>query len=256
MLHSKINFRHYYPLTEVVGVFITAWSIGLCYVLCQGLDIYAYLLVCACVVYYGFDHWQDLQKLSDGYYLKYRRINLLTLVFASLIGLFIMVQSGFMQTLQAFYERFWPTVWISVAYVFLRRLHYAWVDYLKILLVALAVGLAVEVPSMGLKTVHAVLICVCNLMVFAYLERHKDELFGNRNVFQLGLKKRGLISFLIFLILLGIISDLFLDIQQGFGLTFYSFFSLMVVLSERKFRQNTYRWWLDALLPVAFLPIG
>jgi hypothetical protein len=88
------------------------------------------------------------------------------------------------------------------------------------------------------------------------MERHKDEMFGNRNIFQLRLKKNGLISFLIFLILLGIISDLFLDIKQGFGLTFYSFFSLMVVLSERKFRQNTYRWWLDALLPVAFLPFG
>lgn len=215
-----------------------------------------FFLACATMGYYSLDHWLDLKGISGKGLERYRLANGLLLFSATLFALILAASNGFVASVLSFAERFWLSGLIGVIYFLLRWVKIPLTVWLKPLLIALAAGAAIANPDLGLDLLHAALVCFCNVLVFACLERHKDLELGNPNLFNIGLEKRWLTGFIVLAILIGIVSDFLLKNSHGYGLTLYAFLSLMILLSEQKLKESTYRWWLDACLPLAFLPIG
>jgi len=163
---------------------------------------------------------------------------------------------GFMESLLSFMLRFWPTLVTAVLYVLLRSTTAKGFLILKSLLIVLGVGFAISFPCMQLKTLIAPLLCWVNVLVFACMERNKDAELSNANLFDVGFTKKRLMLVLVIVFAAGMIMQWIFFVKGGLGLSVYTFLSIIILMNESKFRENTYRWWLDALLPVAFLPLG
>ncbi len=239
-----------------MGVFITSWSVALSFWLSQGFELNMFLLALATMGYYSLDHWLDLKAITGAGLERFRLANGLLLLTATLFALILAASNGFVATVLSFAERFWLSGLIGAIYFLLRWVRSPLKVLLKPLLIALAAGAAIAKPALGLDWLQAALVCFCNVLVFAYLERNKDLELGNPNLFNSGFEKRWLTGFIVLAILFGIASDFLLEHRHGYGLTLYAFLSLMILLSEQKLKESTYRWWLDACLPLAFLPIG
>jgi len=256
LLHSKTKFRHFYPLTEIIGIFITAWAVALCYLLQGRFDNNSLLLFLATLAYYALDHGLDARRFRTESFSHYLKICLLLCALSVLAFGVLLFYFGFMESLGNFMLRFYPTSAIGLLYILLRTKTAKGFLILKSLLIALGVGFAISFPSLHGKTLIAPLLCWVNVLVFAYMERNKDAELGNANLFNNGFKKKSLLVGLVIVAIAGTIMQWNLYLHGGFGLSIYACLSIIIMVNEAKFRQNTYRWWLDALLPLAFLPLG
>lgn len=254
---SKTNLLFFYPKTELVGVFVTAWAVSLCYVLAQQPDLNGGLLFFATLGYYSIDHFFDLRRIKQENLTVFTGWYMALIVFSAVAFAGLMVLHGFSSSFNGFMLKFWPTALIGAIYFALRFFGNGWFTaLLKWPLISLSVGFAINISATDLEMEITLLVCLCNVMAFSYLERKKDAGLGNVNLFNAGLNKGVLISFLLLVFGAGIILALFYHVPIGWGATVYGMLVLMICIFETKFRQNTYRWWLDALLPLAFLPFG
>jgi hypothetical protein len=255
-LHSKTEFRHFYPLTEFIGIFITAWAIALSYGLHGQFDANTILLFLSTLGYYALDHGLDLIRFQNTSLRCYLRAYMALFVLSACVFGAVVFYAGIMESLRIFMLRFWPTLLIAALYFLVRRKTTQLFLLIKCLLISLGVGFAVSFPFLHPEILIAPLVCLSNVLVFAFLERNKDAELGNANLFHVGFKKNYLVYGLVIVSAAGIIMQWVFDFKGGFGLAIYAFLSFMILINETKFRENTYRWWLDALLPVAFLPLG
>ena len=237
-------------------MFITAWSVALCCGFHNGFDANVLLLFLSTLGYYAVDHALDIFKFRKSGLQLYLIACLLLAFAATLIFTGILVFHGFEKTWVAFTVRFWPTLLISGCYLLLRLSRASMMLFFRPLLIALGVGFAIVFPSQMNEGMVAIMVCFCNVWAFAFLERKKDAELGNTNLFNGVFEKNSLQILLLFAAITGVFSRLFFATQGGFGLAFYTVSCLLILKNESRFRQNTYRWWLDALLPVAFLPLG
>ena len=237
-------------------MFITAWSVALCCGLHNGFDANVLLLFLSTLGYYAVDHALDIFKFRKSGLQLYLIACLLLAFAATLIFTGILVFHGFEKTWVAFTVRFWPTLLISGCYLLLRLSRAPLMLFVRPLLIALGVGFAIVFPSRITESMVASMVCFCNVWVFAFLERKKDAELGNTNLFNGSFGKNSLNMVLVVTAIAGVFFRLFFATQGGFGLAIYAVSCLLILKNESKFRQNTYRWWLDALLPVAFLPLG
>lgn len=240
-----------------MGVFITAWAVTLSFTLVNEPNWNAVLLFLSTLGYYSLDHLLDLRKINSAA-LKSYRIWYGGVIVLSILGFFgLTIYLGFEQSMHGFLMRFWPTGLIGLLYMsllfFKQNLIFA---TLKLLMVAFAAGIAIAFAKEDKALITAPLVCLSNILTFSYLERKKDCVLGNVNIFRTSSNGIWLIYFLIMVAGAGILMALFFDVKYGFGAGIYSMLALVVMWNESKFRQNTYRWWLDALLPIAFLPFG
>gem|GEM_PF-2521710 len=257
MLPLKINYLFFYPKTELVGVFITAWAVSICYALVQQPDLNCGLLFFATLGYYSIDHFFDLRRIKQANLTVFTGWYLALIVISALAFAGLMVLHGFASSFNGFMHKFWPTTLIGAIYFALRFWgNGRFTAIMKWFLISLSVGFAINFPAADLETAMPVLVCLCNVMAFSFLERKKDEGLGNVNLFNAGLKKGVIISFLLMVSGAGIIMAWFYNVPRGWGAAVYGVLVLLICSLETKFRQNTYRWWLDALLPMAFLPFG
>ncbi len=256
MLHSKTDFRHYYPLTEIVGVFITAWAVALSCGLYNGFDIQILLLFLSTLGYYSIDHALDLLKFRKSELKFYLLGSLLLALMALLIFTGTLVFCGFEKTWIAFVNRFWPTLLISGIYLLVRLSRSSVLLFVRPLMIAMGVGFAIVYPVYMAESMVAAMVCFCNVWVFGFMERNKDAELGNASVFNSLFGKNSMYILLLGAAIAGVFFRLFFAVQEGIGLAFYAVFCILILKNESKFRQNTYRWWLDAVLPVAFLPLG
>jgi hypothetical protein len=254
-LHSRTNFRHFYPLTELIGIFITAWAVALSYGLQGQFDINTLLLFLATLAYYALDHGLDARRFRTESFSHYLKLCMALCALSVLAFGVLLFQFGFMESLRSFMLRFYPTLATGLLYISLRTKTAIGFLILKSLLIALGVGFAISFPSLHVKTLIAPLLCWVNVLVFAYMERNKDVELGNANLFNNGFTKKSLLVGLVIVVITGIIMQWILSVNGGYGLSIYACLSIIIMVNEAKFRQNTYRWWLDALLPVTFLPL-
>lgn len=240
-----------------MGVFITAWAVALCFVLVNEPDLNAVLLFFSTLGFYSLDHLLDLRKINSvdlkSYMIWYS--GLIVISISGFLGLTIYL--GAEQSMHGFLMRFWPTGLIGLLYLNLRFFKQDLIfATLKLLMVAFAAGFAIAFPAGDKALIVAPLVCLSNVLAFSYLERKKDYALGNVNIFRTSSNGIWLIYFIFMLSGAGILMELFFDVKYGFGAAIYSMIALVMMRNESKFRQNTYRWWLDALLPIAFLPFG
>lgn len=257
MSPSKINHWFFSPRTELVGVFITAWAVTLSFTLVNEPNWNAVLLFLSTLGYYSLDHLLDLRKINSAA-LKSYRIWYGGVIVLSILGFFgLTIYLGFKQSMHGFLMRFWPTGLISLLYLILLFYKQDKIFVtLKLLMVGFAAGFAIAFPAGHEALIVASLVCLNNILAFSYLERKKDYALGNVSIFRTSSKGIWLIYFSFMVAGAGILMELFFDVKYGFGAGIYSMLALVVMWNESKFRQNTYRWWLDALLPIAFLPFG
>jgi len=255
-LHSKTEFRHFYPLTELIGIFVTAWAVALSYGLQGQFDANALLLFLSTLAYYAMDHSLDALRFRAASLSYYLKICIMLCCLSVLAFGGVLFYFGFMESLLSFMLRFWPTLVTAVLYVLLRSTTAKGFLILKSLLIVLGVGFAISFPCMQLKTLIAPLLCWVNVLVFACMERNKDAELSNANLFDVGFTKKRLMLVLVIVFAAGMIMQWIFFVKGGLGLSVYAFLSIIILMNESKFRENTYRWWLDALLPVAFLPLG
>lgn len=255
-MHSKTNFRHYYPLTEFIGVFVTAWAIALCCGLYNGFDANILLLFLSTLGYYALDHALDIFKFRKTGLQLYLIACLLLALLAMLSFAAVLVFYGIEKTSVAFVGRFWPTLLISGGYFLVRLSRARLLLFVRPLLIAMGVGFAIVFPAQMTDCMVASVVCFCNVCAFAYMERHKDAELGNTSLFNGVFEKYSLQILLLCAAIAGVVFRLFFAVQGGVGLSVYAVSCLLILKNETKFRLNTYRWWLDALLPVAFLPFG
>ena len=255
-MRLKTNFRHFYPVTELIGIFITAWAVSLIYGLLGQFGANAIMLFLATLAYYALDHGLDARRFRNDSLSHYLKVCLLLCVVSILAFGGMLFYFGFMESLLSFMLRFYPTLAIGIFYILLRNKTSKGFLLLKSLLIALGVGFAISFPSLHINTLIAPLLCWVNVLVFACMERNKDAELGNANLFNAGCTKKSLLVGLVIVVAIGLIIQRIFSEQGGLGLSIYVFLSIIILVNEAKFKQNTYRWWLDALLPVAFLPFG
>lgn len=245
------------PKTELVGIFITAWAVFICYAMAQQPDLNGVLLFLSTLVYYSTDHFFDLRRMKRAQFTFYTRAYSAVIVFAAAFFMGLLLFYGFADTALGFMHRFWPTISLGGIYWachFLGNTRFT--GLLKWFLIAVSVGLAMDFPASFQESMLTVLVCLSNVMAFSYLERHKDKMLDNVNLFNSMFKREGLFLMLLPVVVSGIVMALFYNIPRGWGVTGYGLMMLLISAWETKFRQNTYRWWLDSLLPLAFLPFG
>ncbi len=245
------------PKTELVGVFITAWAVFICYAMAQQPDLNGVLLFLSTLGYYGIDHFFDLRRMKQAKFAFYTKAYSAVIVFAAASFMCLSLFYGFTSTALDFMHRFWPTISLGGIYWALHFLgNTRFTALLKWFLIAVSVGLAMDFPASFQESMLTVLVCLSNVMAFSYLERHKDKMLDNVNLFNTMFKREGLLILLLLVVFVGIMMALFYNISRGWGVAGYGLMVLLISVWETKFRQNTYRWWLDALLPLAFLPFG
>lgn len=237
-------------------MFITAWAVALCCGLYNGFDANVLLLFLSTLSYYALDHALDIFKLRKTGLHIYLIACLLLALLAMLSVAAVLVYYGFEKTSVAFVGRFCPTLLISGGYLIVRLSRARLLLFVRPLLIAMAVGFAIVFPAQVPVSMLASVVCFCNVCAFAYMERNKDAELGNRSLFHGVFEKNNLQILLLCAAIAGVIFGLFFAVQAGIGLAFYAVSCLLILKNETKFSQNTYRWWLDALLPVAFLPLG
>lgn len=237
-------------------MFITAWSVALCCGLYNGFDTNVLLLFLSTLGYYALDHALDIFRYRKSGLNHYLIACLLLALLSMLSFAAVLVFFGFAKTSDAFTARFWPTLLISGCYLLLRLNRASLLLFVRLLLIALGVGFAIVFPSQMKESMLATTVCFCNVWAFAYMERNKDAELGNKSLFNGVFEKNSLQILLLCAAITGVFFRLFFAIQGGFGLAFYAVSCLLILKNESKFKQNTYRWWLDALLPLAFLPLG
>jgi hypothetical protein len=240
-----------------VGVFITAWAMALCFMLVNEPNWNALFLLLSTLGYYSLDHLLDLRKINSVALKSYTIWYFVLIVLSISVYLGLTIYLGFSQSIYGFLMRFWPTVLIGLLYLSLRFLKQGLFSAaLKLLMIAFAAGFAIVFPAEAKHLLIAPLVCLSNVLVFSYLERKKDFALGNNGLFQVSSTETWLTYFLIVLAGTAVLMKIIFDVKYGFGAGIYSILALFMMQNESKFRQNTYRWWLDALLPVAFLPFG
>lgn len=245
------------PKTELVGVFITAWAVFICYAMAQQPDLNGVLLFLSTLGYYSIDHFFDLRRMKQANFAFYTKAYFAMIVFAVASFMCLSLFYGFTGTALDFMHRFWPTISLGGIYWALHFLgNNRFTALLKWFLIAVSVGLAMDFPASFQESMLTVLVCLSNVMAFSYLERHKDKMLDNVNLFNTMFKREGLLILLLLVFFVGIMMALLYNMPRGWGVAGYGLMVLLISVWETKFMQNTYRWWLDALLPLAFLPFG